>query len=451
MLVLRYLRTRQTRDGNTAIPSQSVLHLSFLTGMLERLNRMKTNSNKELSLKLNMIWNSFGSLTYLGCQWLITVLVVRLTNSYDVAGTLSLAMSVYNTFASLAIYRMYTYQVSDIQHENSVGEYFTFRILTCFGALICIVCYSIATCDPGALTAIIAYAVYKITSLLIDVLHGLDQQNRRMDIVGKSLVMQGVLSLLIFCIAQRLLDNLVITLVLMTAGIAIIGIGFDLPRSSQFETMKIGISRQKACYLLRYCFPIVVGAVACGAAPSLPRQILSNIEGTTALGIYASVAAPVTIIQMGASYIYNPLLGYFSEAKAEKDLRRLTTLLIKASAGIAALGLIAAAVLGFIGEPLLTLMYGSSIAPYTYLLLPAIACSMITAYVWFLNDVLVALRQFSGSFIGNICAAILSIPAAYALIPIFGMNGVSFANIASYSISALVMLIALISALRKPS
>lgn len=54
-----------------------------------------------LSLKSNMIWNSIGSLTYYGCQWLITILVVRVSDSFEAAGTLSLAMSIANIFTPL--------------------------------------------------------------------------------------------------------------------------------------------------------------------------------------------------------------------------------------------------------------------------------------------------------------------------------------------------------------
>ena len=410
---------------------------------------MKSNRAEGLSLKQNMLWNSFGSLTYLGCQWLITILVVRLADGYDDAGTLSLAMSVYNMFSSLAIYRMYTYQVSDVNHENTVGEYFAFRIITCSMALICIVCYSIVTCSPDALYAIVAYAIYKIASLLIDVLHGLDQQNRRMDLIGKSLTMQGAVSLIIFCTAQVITGQLALTLLLMTTGIIAIGLLYDLPRSKQFEQITIKISRKKTWHLLTYCFPIVIAAVACGAAPSIPRQILSAMEGTAALGIYASVAAPVAVIQMGASYIYNPLLGYLSDAYANRNMRQLASLLLKASAGIAAIGIVAAIALEYLGEPLLALMYGDSIVPYTYLLLPAIACAMVTAYVWFLNDILVALRKFKGSFIGNICAVVISIPASLLLIPIFGMNGVSFASIIAYGFSAIIMVVTLVSLFRE--
>ena len=269
-----------------------------------------------------------------------------------------------------------------------------------------------------------------------------------MDYVGKSLTLQGVISLAVFCVTQLIALSLFVTLICMTAGIIFIGIVFDLPRSSRFEKLAISISKKKTWYLLKRCFPIVVAAVACGAAPSIPRQILSALDGTTALGIYASVAAPVTIIQMGASYIYNPLLGYFSEAYADRNMNQLASLLLKASTGIAALGVIAAIALGLFGKPLLTLMFGNSIAPYAYLMMPVIVCSMITAYVWFLNDVLVALRHFKGSFIGNVCAAALSIPAACAFIPQFGMNGVSFATIAAYTISAFIMLVTLLKMFR---
>ena len=69
-----------------------------------------------------MLWNSAGSITYLACQWLVTVLIVRLSNGYDAAGLLSLAMSVTGTFGTFANYKMGTYQISDIKHDNTTSE-----------------------------------------------------------------------------------------------------------------------------------------------------------------------------------------------------------------------------------------------------------------------------------------------------------------------------------------
>ena len=136
---------------------------------------------KEISLKRGMIVNSLGSLTGLGCQWLITIVVVRLANGFDDAGLYSLAMSVYGIFGPLAQDRMYTYQISDVKAENSTGEYMGIRILTSSGALLLCVVYSVLTCPSSFLPIILLYGLFKTTGLVIDVLHACDQAHRRLE------------------------------------------------------------------------------------------------------------------------------------------------------------------------------------------------------------------------------------------------------------------------------
>lgn len=119
-----------------------------------------------------MLWNSAGSMVNLGCQWLITIFVVRLANGYNAAGVLSLAMSIYNVFAPLAIYRMYTYQVTDLRRDNTLGEYFAFRIITIAIAGVCCIVYSVLTGAMSALSAVVAYVFFRAAGLLIDVFHG---------------------------------------------------------------------------------------------------------------------------------------------------------------------------------------------------------------------------------------------------------------------------------------
>lgn len=417
----------------------------------QQADRAPEKEIKQLTTKQNMLWNSFGSICYLGCQWLITILIVRLSGGYEAQGTLALAMSVYNIFSPLAMYRMYTYQVSDVKHENSVGEYFAFRMLTSSAALVGCIVYALLTCPTPALLAIALYAVFKIASLLIDVLHGLDQLNNRMDYIGKSLIMQGVLTLTAFCVIFGFTASLESSLVGMLAATVLVGVFYDYPRSRQFEPIKVKISRPKAVHLIKYCFPIVIAAVACAAAPSIPRQFLSFMQGESALGIYASVAAPVAIIQMGASYIYNPLLSVFSGQYAENRIGDLVATFLKVVVGIAGIGVVCAIGFELLGPWLLTLIFGQSIEPYTYLLLPIIISAIVSAYVWFLNDLLVALRCFKGSFVGNIVAVAISIPATFFFVNTWDMNGISFTGIASYGIGALVMAFYLVALFRKGS
>ena len=408
------------------------------------------NSVKELSLKRNMIWNSAGSITFLICQYFITVLLVRVTGGYSEANTFSYAATIYSYFMPLAIYRMYTYQVSDVKHENSLGEYLTFRILTSGGALIACIVFAALTSPPSVLPSIVLYAIYKTISLVIDILHGTDQLNRRMDYIGKSFILQGVGSLAVFGGVFIATNNLEAALVGMIIVTVVVGAAYDYPRTRQFERIKLGISRKKAQYLLKICFPIVIAAVACAAVPSIPRQLLVFAPGDL-LGIYMQVAAPATIIQMGASYLYGPLINVFSEQYIEGRTKDLKKTLVKVSVGIAIFGIVCIVGLELFGPFVLILLNGPVVEPYMYLLLPIALSIIVSAYVWFFSDLLVALRCFKGSFVGNFVALIVAVPAAYFFVGTWDMNGVSFTVIISYGIGVLVMAFYILAALKRSS
>ena len=55
----------------------------------------------------DVLWNSVGSLVYLGCTWLTTVLVVLLSDDYQASGSLAIAMAVGNVFSTIALFRVY--------------------------------------------------------------------------------------------------------------------------------------------------------------------------------------------------------------------------------------------------------------------------------------------------------------------------------------------------------
>lgn len=395
---------------------------------------------RPLSIRRNMLWNSAGSLVNLGCQWVITVLIVRLSDGYDAAGVYSLAMSVYGIFSQLAQYRTYTYQVSDVTGENSAGEYLAFRGITCLVALACTMGYAAVTCRSDALLAILLYSLYKMASLVVDVLHASDQQAHRMDYTGKSLALQGASSVVLFAAVFWSTQSLELALLAMTLGVVVIGVLYDLPRTLRLTPVVPKISPEKARHLLVYCAPVVLAGIACSAAPSVPRQYLSHVMGDAALGVYASVAAPVAIIQMGASYIYNPLIGYFSESYARRDARAFRRLLLLTFCGIAGVGAACSVGLALLGGPLLSLVYGEGIVEHLYLLQPLVLCAVATGVMWFANDLLISLRGFRATLAGSLVALAVSLVVMAPAVAALGMNGVTAANVASCVASAAFML-----------
>lgn len=395
-------------------------------------------SKAPISIKQNMIWNSAGSLTYLGLQWLITIFVVRLSSGYDAAGQLSLAMAISNIFTPFAMYKVRAYQVSDVRGEYSTGEYVGFRIVTIVASLAVVGVYTVITCDASTYFVIAGYVLFKAVDVFIDVLHGVDQKHGRMDYIGQSLMLRGVLSFAGFCLTLFLTNDLnlaVMAMVMVTVPVVF----FDIRNARQFDSLKPSFNPRLMYSLAKCCLPAVLAAFFCSAASTIPRQYLAFAFGDASLGVYSSVAAPVLIVQMGASYLYNPLLVPFSECFARGDTKGFASLFGKVTLGICLLSLICGLGFSLFGEWALVLFYGDSIRPYAYLLLPMLVYTILTAYVWFFSDLLITVRSMLGNFIGNAVLFFVTMPSTFFFISQWDMNGVSFTGIVSCLVAILVL------------
>ena len=316
-------------------------------------------------------------------------------------------------------------QIADVERKNSAGEYLTFRFFTTFIAFAMLAVYSIATCRIGTVPAILLYALYKTAGLVIDVMHANDQVGHRMDYIGKSLIMQGIGSLLSFILVFGFFNSLEGALLLMTVVTIGIGVIYDYPRSNRISAIKFGISRAKVRAFLCSCLPIVLGGIAASAAPNIPRQYLSYSFGDS--------AAPVAIIQMGATYIYNPLLGYLVERYHSRE-KSFFSLIGKILAGIFFVGVISSVALFFFGKLLLSLFYGAGIAKHTDLLQPMLACAFLTGIAWFVNDLLVSLDNYRGVFVGSMLSLISAVAVMAPAQMLFGLNGPTVSALISNAI-----------------
>lgn len=404
---------------------------------------------EQLSVKANMLWNSIGSMTYLACQWLTTIVVVRLSSGYDDAGLLSLAMSVVGIFGTFANYKMGTYQISDIKRENTLGEYMGFRCLTLAGSFVACMVYAWLTCATYALVTVALFYVFKAVGLLIDILHGEDQINRRMDYIGKSFMLQGVCTLAAFAVVYGITQDLNVAIVAMLVAVTAVLVLFDIPHCRRFTRVTVSLSAKKALFFLRTSLPAVVASVAASAIFTIPKQYLAVVSGDAALGIYASVAAPALVIQMGAQYLYGPLLDIFPRLFFEGDNKGFLALLVKTALGIIGITVACAIVLEFIGGWALELLFGESIAPYVYLLQPIIVSTAATAFLWFFGDLLITLRHFWANFAGNVTAFLAVIPLTFMCVDVWDMNGVSFAGAGACLLGVLMLLGFLVHVVRR--
>lgn len=403
---------------------------------------------KELSVRQNMIWNMAGSVVGMACQWLISIIVVRLATDLSSAGLYSLAMSVFAIFSPIANFGMYTYIVTDMEERNSPGEYITISLFTSLAAIFITTLYAAFTCRPNALPIVFSYSLYKGISIIIDIIHAVDQKAHRMDYIGISLGLQGVLTLISFIAVFGYTQNLTLAVLSMAFVTLAICFAYDLPRASALSHINLGISPSKAMGILSGCLLIVVANTATGAFASIPRQFLSIIMGDTALGIYASVATPVAIVQVCSTYIYNPLIGYFAESYHAQDRRSFTRLALFTLIGIMTMGLLSYLGALLVGRPLLAALYGAEVASHSDLLSLLLLSSVLLGVSSFLCNLLVAVRALQIMTFGSIAALGLTVLTSPYLISSFGMNGATSALLIASSTSIIISCIGIFSKAR---
>ncbi|MCR2053390.1 polysaccharide biosynthesis protein [Actinomyces bowdenii] len=391
-----------------------------------------------LSLRTNMLWNTGGSITRLVCNYLVTIAVVRLSRGFDANGVLTLATTVSSLAIPFAEFRLRTLQVTDVTGERSSREYVGLRVLTSLIAFALGVAYSLATNGWASLGVITLYLVYSIITTFIEGFHAIDQRHRRMDYIGLSYILQGVTTLAVFCLGLWLTNSLEVAVGLMAVAVAGVAVLYDVPRTIRFEPLRPRIAWRPALAVLGSLLPLVLAQVASSAVLAIPRQQLAHDMGEGALGIYSSIAAPAVIVQMGAVYVYSPLMGEFAKA-FQSDKRAGLRLLGKTVLALIAVTALISIALLFLGRPILWLMFGDKVLPYIGLLQPTILCTLMTAFAWFFNDLLLALRDFKASFLGNAAAVLVTLAFSSIMVAAFGMNGVSWVGVAAYGTAVAVL------------
>ena len=392
-----------------------------------------------LSLKRNVLWNTVGSVFYQGCLWLMTVLVVRLSTDYQNSGALAFAMTIGNIYTAIGTYTMRTYQVSDVTGRYSASNYVALRIVTVsMGMLIC-GAYALAIAPSvSTLLVICAFLLFKADEAFANVLYGCDQIAMRLDYVGVSQIIRGTVCVSAFSAGLLLTDSLSLTLCLVFFCCLCVTVLYDIPRSrSVTDSIRPRITLSQCKTLLLECLPTVLGNVIGGLVVSTARQHFGIVYGEEALGIYASVATPCVIIQVLAQNLYTPMLGPIANSYRHGNLsaaRRSSVRLLLLVTGVA---LAVSLVLTLAAEPLLTLIYGSSIIPYVNVLPLALIVMTGVAASSVLCDLLIVFGHLKTTLAVNGLAFALSILLVGPCTERWYMNGLNIALIAAYAVAVL--------------
>lgn len=405
-------------------------------------------NNSRLSLKKNIAWNSSGSFVYLFFQWLMNYLVTVLLG-FENAGIFSLAISISSIAFAFAIYGIRGYQVSDVKRKYSDKSYIIARFATCFISLGGCLLYIIASgYDIYTSLCIGAYLIFKLSEAFVDVYHGIIQRGMRMDYIGKSFILRGIISNLLFIGCAIFTKNLLISTLVLAASSYLLIFLYDRKKTNIFYK-EDDTSTKDIKNLLIECLPLALYTLLSNVIMSVPRISLESIKGSEILGIYASIAIPAAIIQVLSGYIFAPMLTVFAEHISKRNFKLFNKLLFKTIILIIILSIVIIIGGAIFGDFGLTLLFGEKIKSYTYLFVPILFISSLTALCWFIGLMLTIIREFRGLIISSVIAMLVCLAGSSLFINIFSINGTSIILIIALMLQISIMSIFMVIKLKK--
>ena len=245
----------------------------------------------------------------------------------------------------------------------------------------------------------------------------------------------------VFVSGMLIVKNLAITLYIVAFFNLLIALGFDwrLTHKMDFFTPQLWSSSVKR--LLKSCIPIVGFTFLLSLENLLPKNVLQQMYGAEELGIYSTIASPTLVVQVFASVVFNPFLPKVSKVFYSGNMDAFSKMLHKVYlllGGMTVVVLIGVAVLGRVG---LKILFGNTILIYYDLFIPIVLCTIMTAIVWVISAILVALRKTKYLLIGMMIDFVVCLILLKPIIGNYDKNGVSFIQIIVLAVYILYMII----------
>ena len=406
---------------------------------------------QEVSVKRNILWNSIGTFAMFFCQWLMMVLVVRLSGYAD-SGILSLSISCGNVFLIIAAFGVKTYQVSDVKGKYQAGQYYAAKIFSIILTLVAAGVFVLISSYEGVeKRAIIFYALYIMVYSYSDAIYGELQKRWRLDIAGISMCIRHIAALIVFCLLIRLTGDICFTILMMLiASLAVLFL-YDLPQTKKRGHIPIipDFTEKKGLLLLKECFPYAIYTFLHTLILTVPKLAVRGYFDKDTLGIYSAVMAPVTVLQVAATFVINPLSTLLAFHLQDKKIRELSRIILKCMLMLAAFLAGGILIAVFLGKWGLKILYGASITPYSYLLVPMVIVSVLTALTILLGNLSIVLRDRLGANLSGgigLAAAVLS---SVFLVRSIGMQGANISLIIGLLIQDLVLILGIFRKMKK--
>ena len=405
-------------------------------------------NRKKNGLVNNIVYSSAGSIVYTFCQWLLTVIIIRICGYVD-SGYYALAITITNVFYSISLWGVRSFQIADVDDKYNYSDYFYNRILT---SLISILLFStfilINSYTTEKAIIIIFYMIYKIVDSFYDFYDAICQKNMRMDIVSISMITRSILSIVVFTVICFKFKSVLFAIISMIIVSIMFLYFYNYHFCKKNLQLNYELDKKKVFQLLIVCLPLMLSGFIISFNLMIPKYIFEKMSGSELLGIYTTVTSPALIVQLTAQTVLAPLLpmlaNYFSK-KAYRDFNNIIKKFLLLSFIILIIAFVG---IGLFGNWAIGFIYGANLCKYTYLLYLSALSSFFTIVSWLISYILLLVNRIKIQLLASSISAVVCFVVAYPCIKLLGLNGISTSIIISQICLLSIMILIIFNSLK---
>lgn len=340
------------------------------------------------------ICNTIGTGAW-GMVFPILTIVVTQLCGVEQAGMFSMAFIIGTLLMIIGNYGMRTYQVSDIKETHSFSDYQISRVITCIAMMAVAYVYcGIRGYSEQMFTICMGVCVYKMIDGLADVYEGRLQQKDKLYLAGISQAFRSVVVFVVFSLFLLVTRDLGVSSIAMAVAAIATFLVLTFPLALLETPKSRRQSVQSIIALFKQCFPVFIALFMYALIDNMPKFVMETALSYDNQLYFNALYFPAQAILLTVGFVYKPLLVRMAQMWADAEKRNRFHLVILAIvAMVIALTLVVIFLMGWIGIPIMSFMYGVDFEQFRGLSFIMIAAGGVTAIIDFLYQVITVLRR----------------------------------------------------------
>lgn len=418
------------------------VELNMRSAILTRENGAKSG----VSFRNVLAWTSFGRLLHGLALWFMPLMLLKFLGQAE-AGRFALAFAIATPLVVAFRLHLRSILATDVDRAYPTRDYYACTASMMLVAMISISVIAWLALDfKTGLLALIA-ACFLIVDSFSELTYGILQRAHRMDLVGQSLVIRGLLVIplsALFIVGFRSTEWAVFSLSGVAMGV-LLGRDWRLAHaeltSNGMPTIAVS-PRQgdrttrwpKVLELLGLGAPLGVTVLMMLLSEHATRYIVELFVSTEGLGIFATLLGVIGLGNVVCSSIAQTILPRLTQYLKEGNRHCYLRQVVKASTACFTVGLLGIAAVFLFGETFMRWLLSNEGSNYQSLLMVLALCGMATYVGQIAGTAVVAMRRFWLPLPVHFLTLIATIIAAYYLVPSFGLLGAAWTQLVSIGV-----------------